>query len=203
LAYLGATPERLYKRKGRKIFSEAIAGTRPRGIDEAHDRALATELMNSSKDAKEHKYVVDAIQAALAPLCKTLHPDSHVSLKKWQGSQHLVTQFEGELDSKVIDHQILSALHPTPAVAGYPIQAATEAILQLEPFNRGWYAGPVGYVGYNEAEFAVAIRSGLVQQNRLSLFAGAGIVSGSTAREEWEEIENKIGNFIKVFDRYP
>lgn len=203
LAYLGATPERLYKRKDRKISSEAMAGTRPRGADEARDSALANELLNSTKDAKEHKYVVDAIQAALAPLCKTLTHDPRFTLKKWQGSQHLVTRFEGELDSKVIDHHILSALHPTPAVAGYPIQAAVEAIIQLEPFNRGWYAGPVGYVGYNEAEFAVAIRSGLVQQNKLSLFAGAGIVSGSTAQAEWDEIENKIGNFIKVFNSTP
>ena len=156
--------------------------------------------MNSSKDAKEHKYVVDTIHAALQPLCTSINPDDTFSLRKLKGTQHLITHFTGELDQKVFDHQILSSLHPTPAVAGYPIQPAIESIFQLEPFNRGWYAGPVGYVGYSETEFAVAIRCGLVQQNHLSLYAGAGIVSGSTVNEEWNEIENKIHNFIKVFE---
>ena len=76
-----------------------------------------------------------------------------------------------------------------------------KVIREKEPFGRGWYAGPVGYIGYNTVEFAVAIRSGLINGDRLSLYAGAGIVSGSTVDDEWNEIENKISNFIKVFNK--
>jgi len=156
-------------------------------------------LLNSSKDANEHKYVVDAITSALDPLCNELQSDNAFQLRKLRGSQHLVTHFTGTLKKDICDYQILSALHPTPAVAGSPKEMAINTIHHIEPFKRGWYAGPVGYVGYNVSEFAVAIRSGLVHGDHLSLYAGAGIVNGSTAEGEWNEIENKISNFIKVF----
>ena len=95
--------------------------------------------------------------------------------------------------------QLLESFHPTPAVAGYPVDKALAAIGQQEPFDRGWYAGPVGYIGRESTEFAVAIRCGLVEAERLSLYAGAGLVKGSDCEAEWNEIENKISNFIKVF----
>lgn len=91
----------------------------------------------------------------------------------------------------------MSYLHPTPAVGGFPREAALREIAALEPFDRGWYAGPIGWVGKDAAEFAVAIRSGLVAGDRVNLYSGAGIVPGSSPDKEWEEIENKIGNFIK------
>ena len=89
--------------------------------------------------------------------------------------------------------------NPTPAVGGFPRPQALKLIQELEPFERGWYAAPVGWVGYDDAEFAVAIRSGLVDRDRLLLFAGAGIVSGSQAEEEWAEVENKIRHFTDLF----
>jgi len=200
-AFLGATPERLYKRDQRIIKTEAIAGTRPRGQDNAHDKKLENQLLNSPKDSAEHKYVVDAIHTALKPLCATLQSEDHFSLRKLKGSQHLITRFEGTLKDEINDQDIIGALHPTPAVAGCPTDEAIHTIAQLEPFNRGWYAGPVGYIGFDQTEFAVAIRCGLVKGDQLSLFAGAGIVDGSTAEDEWDEIENKISNFIKVFEK--
>jgi menaquinone-specific isochorismate synthase len=200
-AFLGATPERLYKRAQRTIKSEAIAGTRPRGTDDAQDQEYENQLLNSPKDLKEHQYVVDTINTALTPLCTALRSENQFSLRKLEGSQHLVTSFEGELKEKVYDQDILDSLHPTPAVAGCPTDTALQTIRELEPFDRGWYAGPVGYVGFHQTEFAVAIRSGLVQGDQLSLYAGAGIVAGSTAQDEWDEIENKISNFIKVFKK--
>jgi len=198
-AFVGATPERLYKRNQMTIESEAIAGTRPRGDDNIRDKELEDELINSPKDAHEHKFVVDAICASLNPLCETLTAEEPFRLKKLKGSQHLITRFEGILKERIYDQDILRSLHPTPAVAGCPTEDAIQTIGELEPFDRGWYAGPVGYVGFNQTEFAVAIRCGLVQGNQLSLYAGAGIVSGSTAQDEWNEIENKISNFINVF----
>lgn len=93
---------------------------------------------------------------------------------------------------------MLLALHPTPAVGGYPTREALAAIRKLEPFERGWYAGPVGWMSRASSEFAVAIRSGLVRSDTLTLFSGAGIVSGSEPQAEWDEIEHKIGDFTNV-----
>ena len=93
---------------------------------------------------------------------------------------------------------MLRALHPTPAVGGYPKEGALEEIRSAEPFDRGWYAGPVGWIGA-DAEFAVGIRSGLVRGNRLALFSGAGIVEGSVPEAEWAEIEQKISDFTGMF----
>ena len=204
-AFLGASPERLFKmrrelsRPFTTIETEAIAGTRPRGENITQDQDFEQQLLNSSKDADEHRYVVNSIVSALEPLCTALQSDETFQLRKLRGSQHLVTQLEGKLKEGIFDQHILKALHPTSAVAGYPKKIAIDTINQTEPFDRGWYAGPVGYIGYNQSEFAVAIRSGLVCGNQLSLYAGAGIVKGSTAEGEWDEIENKISNFIKVF----
>lgn len=200
-SFLGATPECLYKRNQQNITTEAIAGTRPRVKDQQQDKALEEQLLNSDKDAQEHKFVAEAITATIKPLCTRFDSDDSFSLRKLKGSQHLRTGFVGELKSDVSDQTILESLHPTPAVAGVPTQTALDTIKSIEPFNRGWYAGPVGYIGADQTEFAVAIRSGLITENHLALYAGAGIVSGSTSDGEWDEIENKISNFMKVFEK--
>jgi menaquinone-specific isochorismate synthase len=109
----------------------------------------------------------------------------------------------GTLQEGVSDAEVLDALHPTPAVGGYPRVEAFEEIRDLEPFDRGWYAGPVGWIGADSAEFAVGIRSGLVSGRKLSLFSGAGIVAGSTAEDEWTEIEQKIDDFTRIFGLDP
>lgn len=93
----------------------------------------------------------------------------------------------------------MRALHPTPAVGGCPTEPALTAIRELEHFDRGWYAGPVGWIGSHGAEFAVALRCGLVRNSALSLYSGAGIVDGSEPEDEWAEIEQKIDDFVKVF----
>ena len=199
--FLGATPERLFKQDRMNIESEAMAGTISRSVDVESDNALSKELLNSKKNAHEHKFVVDAVHESLTHLCSSIEKDKSFSLVKLTDWQHLITRFKGTLQEKVYTERILSLLHPTPAVAGYPTKEAIEAIQETEPFQRGWYAGPVGYVGFNCSEFAVAIRCGLIDKEKLSLYAGAGIVEGSTAEDEWNEIENKIQNFLKVF--YP
>ncbi|MBI5149615.1 MAG: isochorismate synthase [Candidatus Omnitrophica bacterium] len=199
-AFLGASPERLYKRVGDGIETEAVAGTSARGATSAEDAVFEKELLNSSKNALEHRYVVDAIREALGELCTDVRADAKARLVKLEGGQHLVTQFQGTSRDKIFDDRIITRLHPTPAVAGCPKEEVLRAIKEIEPFDRGWYAGPVGCVGYEQSEFAVAIRCALVNHDKLSLYAGAGIVEGSTPEGEWREIETKIGNFIEVFN---
>ncbi|HLF17687.1 MAG TPA: isochorismate synthase [Candidatus Omnitrophota bacterium] len=199
--FLGASPERLFKRTEGAIESEALAGTIGRSIDPDEDAALTQKLLRSAKNNSEHDYVVTDLKNKLSRLCSELRQDPRTQIMKLDNGQHLMTRFEGKLRPKVYDEDILRSLHPTPAVAGCPQEKALKAIAELEPFKRGWYAAPVGYVGCDTTEFVVAIRSGLVNKNQLSLYAGAGIVEGSTAQDEWDEIENKIGSFIKVFKR--
>ncbi len=203
--FLGATPELLYRREDDRITTEAIAGTRLRGSTEESDFNLENELLHSDKDVREQQYVVNSIRASLNELCvqnnnSTNPGSSKRSVLKLSQVQHLITKFQGKLKNKITDSSILSSLHPTPAVGGYPRAEALKEISSLEQFDRGWYAGPVGWISSNSAEFAVAIRSGLVQKNNLYLYSGAGILDGSKATDEWNEIENKISSFISILN---
>ena len=197
-AFLGATPERLYRRQGKHLQSEALAGTTIRGETDAEDQALGAALLANDKERREHRFVSNSVRDALGKLCSSVRVSDHVELVKLPHIQHILRTIEGDLGGGESDLEILRALHPTPAVGGYPADLALNAIKELEPFERGWYAGPVGWVGPDAAEFAVAIRSGLVSGNTLSLYSGAGIVPGSRPEAEWDEIENKTRTFLGV-----
>lgn len=198
LAFLGASPERLYKRTGRHLESEAVAGTRPRGLTPKDDEALARALLESEKDVREHRFVVDALVAGFASLCGAVQRGDELSLLRLPECQHLHRRIEGILAGPCSDEQILRVLHPTPAVGGHPTREAAEWIARLEPFDRGWYTGPVGWVGRDAAEFAVALRCGLAHGTAFSVYSGAGIVTGSTPQAEWDEIEGKMGNLAGI-----
>lgn len=198
-AFLGITPERLYRRDNSDVFSEAVAGTRLRGSDERMDRILGDELLQSEKDLREHRWVSDMVKSSIEPFCDSISILAKEQLLKLPNVQHLHTLFNGHLSNGVSDGEILARLHPTPAVGGFPRDESMSYIAEMEPFDRGWYAGPVGWVSNKASEFAVAIRSALVFGNSLSLFAGSGIVQGSNPKKEWEENENKILNFTKLF----
>ena len=198
--FLGASPERLYKREENVLQTEAIAGTRPRGSTAQEDEKFVQDLLHSAKDAYEHQIVVDMVCEQLTSLCSFWEGDPQPILLHLKEGHHLISRFEGQLKEGTPDAKILSSFHPTPAVAGHPTDRALPEIRQREPFSRGWYSGPVGYVSRKESEFVVAIRSGLLNGKTLSLFAGAGIVDGSNAQSEWEEVESKLGGFLKVFD---
>ena len=199
VAFLGASPERLLRRDGNIIVSEAVAGTRPRGVSSEDDEGLREDLLHSAKDLSEHSYVRVGIRESLAPLCGELEIEEDLSDMKLARGRHLRAKVRGTLLEGVTDAALLQALHPTPAVGGYPRGEALGEIRQLEPFDRGWYAGPVGWIGAEASEFAVGLRSGLVRGRTLALFSGAGIVVGSVPDEEWAEIEQKIGDFTGVF----
>jgi menaquinone-specific isochorismate synthase len=203
VAFVGASPERLFRRDGRGILSEAVAGTRPRGASALDDTELGEELLGSAKDQAEHSFVRVGIRESLGPLCEDLAVDVRVSEMKLARGRHLVSRIRGTLREGVADGEVLAALHPTPAVGGYPKETALEEIRAVEPFDRGWYAGPVGWLGADGAEFAVGIRSGLVRGDTLALYSGAGIVEGSTPEGEWAEIEQKIGDFTGMFGLDP
>jgi menaquinone-specific isochorismate synthase len=210
-AFIGTSPERLYSRQDRSLETEAIAGTRQRGASPQLDLELGEDLRNSPKDRHEHQLVVNNLQAILAELCDSTTIESseerlcqrELTILKLNKVQHLYTQCHGTLTADLTDADILPKLHPTPAVGGFPRPQALKLIQELEPFERGWYAAPVGWVGADAAEFAVAIRSGLIDGDRLLLFAGAGIVRGSQPEEEWAEIENKIRHFTDLFTDLP
>jgi menaquinone-specific isochorismate synthase len=202
-AFVSASPERLFRREGRAIRSEAVAGTRPRGASEADDAELRDQLLNSEKEKAEHDHVRAGIGETLGPLCEELEVEEGVSEMKLARRRHLSSEVHGTLREGVTDAEVLHALHPTPAVGGYPRGEALQEIRALEPFDRGWYAGPVGWIGADASEFAVGIRSGLVRGNSLALFSGAGIVAGSVPESEWAEIEQKIGDFTRMFGLEP
>jgi menaquinone-specific isochorismate synthase len=198
-AFVGTSPERLYHRQDRCLQTEAIAGTRQRGTSPQLDLALSEDLQNSPKDRHEHQLVVNNLQIILTELCDAVTIDRALTILKLNKVQHLYTQCHGTLTADLTDADILPKLHPTPAVGGFPRDQALKLIQELEPFERGWYAAPVGWIGGDDAEFAVAIRSGLIDRDRLLLFAGAGIVYGSQSAAEWAEIENKIRHFTDLF----
>ena len=202
-AFVGASPERLFRREGREVFSEAVAGTRPRSDSAAGDAELRDELLGSAKDQAEHSYVRISIKETLGELCEDLEVEDAASEMKLARGRHLVSRVRGTLRAGVEDGEVLAALHPTPAVGGYPKEEALREIRAAEPFDRGLYAGPIGWLGSGGAEFAVGIRSGLVRGRTLALYSGAGIVAGSTPDGEWAEIEQKISDFTRVFGLDP
>ncbi len=198
--FVGATPERLFLRQEAQLRSEVVAGTRMRGSDPAEDERLAIELLTSDKDQREHDIVRKSIRQRLHKFVDHLQVDTQASILRLVKKQHLRSGVQGTLKPTVDDGMLLKRLHPTPAVGGYPTENALPEIARIEPFNRGWYAAPVGWIGADRAQFAVAIRSGVVQGNSLSLFSGAGIVRGSDPLEEWQEVENKIQDFVSVLN---
>jgi menaquinone-specific isochorismate synthase len=199
-AFLGATPEKLFTRIGENIECEAIAGTTRRSDNEAEDEQLGMFLINNQKDLTEHHFVVKSIYEALSGLIdeekdnKT--PD--VTILKLSKLQHLISRFKYNLQDHVSDYDLYERLHPTAAVGGYPKKQALREIAEIENFDRGWYAAPIGWIGDESTELVVGIRSALINNNCLLLYSGAGIIESSDADSEYEEIENKLSNFLNI-----
>jgi menaquinone-specific isochorismate synthase len=197
-AFLGVTPERLVSRSGRTARSEAVAGTRPRGVDGVADRLLGESLLASAKDRREHEFVVERVREALASCAASLRLDAEPRLLRLAYVQHLATRVHAELRAGTNDADLVRLLHPTPAVAGAPVAEAIDALREIEPFDRGLYAGPVGVASRDGAEIAVAIRSARIEGDTLTAFAGAGIVEGSDPAEEWRETGHKLLAFERL-----
>jgi len=197
-AFLGVTPERLLSRNGRLVRSEAIAGTRPRGVDEVADRLLGESLLASEKDRREHEFVVERLREVLSGLSVSLRVDAEPRILRQAYVQHLATRVQAEIRADFSDADLVALLHPTPAVSGAPVPCAIKALGELETIGRGLYAGPVGIVSRDKAEIAVAIRCARIDGATLKAYAGAGIVEGSIAADEWRETVHKLLAFERL-----
>lgn len=198
-AFMGASPERLYKRSGRSIETEAVAGTTPRGKSRTEQLRWKKHLLSSPKESREHTCVVDHLVERLDGICSSVERDASASIVPSALIQHLKTRIRGTLRKGIDDAALISLLHPTPATCGLPPEEAAAAISRLEPFSRGWYCGAVGWIARGGADLVVAIRCGLVDKKILDVFAGAGIVSQSDAGREWDETSEKLAAFIDLF----
>ena len=195
--FCGATPELLARVDGVKVSTLALAGTAPRGATPGEDRRLADGLLNDPKELEEQGYVHSDISRRLQERGFAVEPRAPVRVMKLPGIQHLATPVDAvaPVGTNVLD--VVGALHPTPAVAGVPRDLALEWILEHEPARRGWYAGPVGFCDLaGNGEFHVALRSCLVADDRTRLFAGAGIMGGSSPEEELQETSLKLGTVL-------
>jgi menaquinone-specific isochorismate synthase len=194
---VGASPELLARRRGDVVESRPVAGTTVADSDAAL-RALAASV----KDRREHRFVVDGIVDALASRCTDLRTEA-AEVAVFGPVAHLATPIRGELTSPAPSALDLARLlHPTPAVAGTPRDAALAAIRELEPFDRGRYAGPVGWVdARGEGEWAIALRGAELDGPRARLVAGAGIVAGSDPDAEWAETQAKLEPMLRALVR--
>jgi menaquinone-specific isochorismate synthase len=198
--FFGATPERLVTRRGRTVETEALAGSTGRGDTPAEDEWLADDLRASQKDRHEHQLVVDAIRDQLEPLAANVRTGP-LSVRRLATVQHLRTAITADLHTD--DHvlSLVEALHPTPTVGGLPPERALATIRDTEAFDRGWYAGPIGWFdGTGDGEFAVAIRSALAREDEVTCFAGAGIVGDSEPDREWDEVQLKYRPILDVLE---
>lgn len=191
-SFIGATPERLLCKRGKSLDTEALAGS----ID-ADAESPEHYLQASPKELEEHALVVSAITGALGPVCDNPRLPSRPSVRRLKHILHLWTPIQATLrrDTHVLD--LVESLHPTPAVGGVPTPAALEWISATEPFDRGWYAGAVGWFdAMGDGDFNVALRSGLIHSREARLYSGAGIVRESKAPAEYAETTLKLAALL-------
>jgi isochorismate synthase len=195
---IGASPELLVSRTGRMVFVNPLAGSTPRSADPVEDNRRALALLASPKDLREHALVIEAVAEALRPFCQPLHVPAAPSLVQTATMWHLSTEIRGELIDPSISSLALAAqLHPTPAVCGSPTVLAREAIKEIEPFDRGFYTGLVGWCDASgDGEWIVTIRCAVAENQSLTLYAGAGVVAESSAEAELQETSAKFRTML-------
>ena len=186
--FLGATPERLVRLEAGQVEVACLAGSIGRGRTPEEDRRLGAALLGSAKNRHEHQVVLDAIVAGLAPWCNSVAAAPEPVLLKFANVQHLYTPVRARLRNGATVLDLAATLHPTPAIGGHPTAKALAFIRRLEAVDRGWYAGPVGWVdGRGQGEFAVALRSALLAGEQAWLYAGCGIMADSDPEAEFAE----------------
>jgi menaquinone-specific isochorismate synthase len=204
--FIGASPELLIERRGRHVRSHPLAGTIPRSGDLVADEALIAGLLASAKDRSEHRFVIDGLRAALQPVCVTLDIPDEPSILELRNVSHLATFVDGELrgDDATVPTalELVRRVHPTPAVGGTPTAAASAYIRAHEGFDRGRYAGPVGWVDWRgDGTWAIGIRSADVDNDRAWMYAGVGIVADSDPRAELAETQLKLQALLAALVR--
>lgn len=202
--FLGASPEKLVNVHGNRVETAALAGSRPRHEHPGADARLRAELLSSPKERNEHDIVVGDITQALTAAGVVLDPPTPTGVMKLRRIQHLHTPIGGSVPHATHILDLVRALHPTPAVAGLPRQRAQDWIDQNESMDRGWYAAPVGWMTLKgHGEFRVALRSALLDDQSLTLFAGGGIVEGAEPEHELAETATKFEALLGALDLTP
>jgi isochorismate synthase len=192
-AFIGASPELLVRRSGASVSTVALAGSTRRSSDPAVDDHLGEQLLRSDKDRREQRIVSERIVRALRPHAVWVEAAAEPEIVKVANIQHLATPVIAQLADPHSAIELAGMLHPTPAVGGEPWSKAARAIVDLEGMDRGWYAGPVGWMDATEdGEFCVALRSALLRDREAHLFAGVGVVAGSDPAAELAETEVKL-----------
>ncbi|OZU88543.1 isochorismate synthase [Virgibacillus indicus] len=197
--FVGATPERLVKLENEHLLSTCLAGTAPRGATPAEDKKISNDLLHDDKNRQEHDFVVEMIKQSIKKYCTDINIPEEPVIYPLKNLQHLYTPVTAILKNSYSIFDIIKQLHPTPALGGTPKKEAMEFIREHELLDRGWYGAPVGWLDSNKnGEFAVAIRSGLIQGNEASLFAGCGVVKNSNPEAEYEETNIKFLPMLSV-----
>jgi isochorismate synthase len=198
-AFLGASPELLVRRAGASVSTVALAGSTRRSSDPAVDDHLGEQLLRSDKDRREQRIVAERIVRGLRPHAVWVETAPEPEVIKVANIQHLATPVIAQLAEPRSTVELAGLLHPTPAVGGEPWPEAEPAIAELERMDRGWYAGPVGWMDATEdGEFCVALRSALLRDREARLFAGVGVVAGSDPAAELAETEVKLGALLPL-----
>jgi isochorismate synthase len=189
----------LARRSGPLAATVALAGSARRSADPAVDDHLGEGLMRSGKNRAEHEIVVERIRRELEPISVWVECQDEPSLARISNIQHLATPIRAQLASGTSVISLVSRLHPTPAVGGEPATPALDAIARIERMDRGWYAGPVGWMDFSgDGEFCVALRSALLRDRTATLFAGAGVVADSEPAAELAETELKLDALLPL-----
>jgi menaquinone-specific isochorismate synthase len=201
--FVGATPEMLVSRHGDIVRAHPMAGTAPRSGDPATDARLAQQLLDSSNTRAEHRHTIDMVHDTLLPWCSFLDEEAEPSIVAMANVQHLATRLEGQLSTPAASVlELVGALHPTPAVGGFPRDAALELISEIEQLDRGRYAGPVGWIDTaGNGVWAVGIRSAEFSGHTARLFAGVGIVADSEPETELAETRAKLQTMLGAIIR--
>lgn len=197
---MGASPELLLQKRGARVLTNPLAGSRPRAGGAVQDEDNARALLGSDKDRREHALVVDAVASALTPHCVQLDVPRQPSLLATPTMWHLSTVISGQLkDPRCSSLELVRALHPTPAVSGWPQAAATQLLGRLEGKSRGPFGGVVGHCdAAGDGEWAVTLRCAELTATSATLFAGAGVVAGSDPRAELDETGAKFRTALRA-----
>ncbi len=202
--FVGATPEMLVSLNRRKASADCLAGTARRGATPAEDAAIGAALLADDKERREHAFVARGLRESLGRLCSEVNMPAEPVLKRMANVQHLHTPIEATTDGDRHVLELVEALHPSAATAGLPRERSLCLIREQEPFSRGWYAGPVGWIdAEGGGEFAVALRSALLRDDVASLYAGCGIVTGSDPEREYSESEIKLAAMLYALNAEP
>lgn len=199
-SFFGATPEKLFKLNKGIIETDALAGSIQRGDSPVADNELGLQLLESEKDLNEHNSVRNFLLEKLYNVTNDIKFDTTPRLRKLNNIQHLWTPITAKFKNDIDVLTLIENIFPTPAICGYPTESALKLIANLENFDRGLYAGIIGWFNLdNEGEFAVALRSALLKDNLLHAFAGCGIVEGSNPISEYNETELKLKPILSLF----